>query len=194
MRPWTVVVLSDYGRDRLAYQGYDLLFDPSLEASTLPIQNTYVLRIQAAFAMMDWLASKMPQHLRGSVWLDLAGPPQRNQPHNENAPERQRRELDLIERALTEELVRADLLGFVRNALQLTREQAQAVAWEAPRSLMLEVLPTMRRRLASGWASDGHARRGLPDPLAATAGLRPSEPVQRPEPPRDPDPTPARAA
>ena len=28
MRPWTVVVLSDYGRDRLAYQGYDLLFDP----------------------------------------------------------------------------------------------------------------------------------------------------------------------
>jgi hypothetical protein len=155
MRPWTVVVLSDYGRDRLAYQGYDLLFDPSLEASTLPIQNTYVLRIQAAFAMMDWLASKMPQHLRGSVWLDLAGPPQRNQPQNENAPERQRRELNLIERALTEESVRSDLLTFVREALQLTSEQAQAVAWEAPRSLLLEVLPTIRRRLASGWASDG---------------------------------------
>jgi hypothetical protein len=30
MRPWTVVVLSDFGRDRLAYQGYDLLFDPEL--------------------------------------------------------------------------------------------------------------------------------------------------------------------
>ena len=29
------------------------------------------------------------------------------------------------------------------------------MAWEAPRSLLLEVLPTMRRRLASGWASDG---------------------------------------
>ena len=28
MRPWTVVVLSDYGRDRLAYQAYDQLFDP----------------------------------------------------------------------------------------------------------------------------------------------------------------------
>src|SRR5262249_4263875 len=92
MRPWTVVVLSDYGRDRLAYQGYDLLFDPALEASTLPIQNTYVLRIQAAFALMDWLASKMPQHLRGSVWLDLAGPPQRNQPQSEHARQRQRRE------------------------------------------------------------------------------------------------------
>src|SRR5207237_5729166 len=49
MRPWTVVVLSDYGRDRLAYQGYDLLFDPSLEATSLPLQNTYVIRMQAGF-------------------------------------------------------------------------------------------------------------------------------------------------
>lgn len=155
MRPWTLVVLSDYGRDRLAYQGYDLLFDPSLEASTLPVQNTYVLRIQATFAVMDWLASKMPHHLRGSVWLDLAGPPQHNQPQDEHAPERQRRELELIERAVTEEPVRADLLRFVQDALQLTREQTQTVAWEAPRSLLLEVLPTMRRRLASGWARDG---------------------------------------
>jgi hypothetical protein len=31
MRPWTVVVLSDYGRDRIAYQGYDILFNPILE-------------------------------------------------------------------------------------------------------------------------------------------------------------------
>ncbi|WP_026082823.1 helicase-related protein [Mastigocladopsis repens] len=31
MRPWTVVVLSDYGRDRIAYQGYDILFNPVLE-------------------------------------------------------------------------------------------------------------------------------------------------------------------
>ena len=30
MRPWTAVVLSDYGRDRAAYQSYDLLFDPEL--------------------------------------------------------------------------------------------------------------------------------------------------------------------
>lgn len=155
MRPWTIVVLSDYGRDRLAYQGYDLLFDPSLDASTLPIQNTYVMRIQATYALMDWLASKMPKHLRGSVWLDLAGPPQRNQPRSEHAPERQRRELDLIERALTDESVRRDLLDYVKDALQLTPEQTQVMAWEAPRSLLLEVLPTMRRRLASGWSSGG---------------------------------------
>jgi hypothetical protein len=155
MRPWTVVVLSDYGRDRLAYQGYDLLFDPLVEARTLPVQNTYVLRIQAAFALMDWLASRTPQHLRGSVWLDLAGQPERNQPHSLHAFERQRHELSLIESALTDESTRSDLLRFVRDALRLTREQTEIVAWEAPRSLLLEVLPTIRRRLASNWSSEG---------------------------------------
>jgi len=153
MRPWTVVTLSDYGRDRLAYQGYDLLFDPLLEARTLPVQNTYVLRIQAAFALTDWLASKLPQHLRGSVWLDLAGPPERNQPKNPHAPERQRLQLDLVERVLTDESTRSDLLHFIRKALRLTHEQTEIVAWEAPRSLLLEVLPTMRRRLASDWSN-----------------------------------------
>ena len=155
MRPWTVVVLSDYGRDRLAYQGYDLLFDPLLEARSLPTQNTYVLRMQATFALMDWLASKMPAHLRGSMWLDLAGPPELNQPHNQAASERQRLELDLIERALTDGSVRSDLLSFIQSALRLTQEQTEVVAWEAPRSLLLEVLPTMRRRLASGWSIEG---------------------------------------
>ena len=37
-------------RDRLAYQGYDLLFDPELPLRTLPIGNRYVIRIQAVYA------------------------------------------------------------------------------------------------------------------------------------------------
>ena len=56
MRPWTVVVLSDYGRDRIAYQGYDLLFDPELPTRTLPIGNRYVQRIQAVYATLDYLS------------------------------------------------------------------------------------------------------------------------------------------
>src|SRR5207302_1627846 len=51
MRPWTVVVLSDYGRDRLAYQGYDLLFDPQLEPRALPLGNRYVMKMQSAYAL-----------------------------------------------------------------------------------------------------------------------------------------------
>ena len=35
-RPITVITLSDYGRDRLAYQGYETLFAPQLTASHCP--------------------------------------------------------------------------------------------------------------------------------------------------------------
>ena len=51
--------LSDYGRDRLAYQGYDLLFDPVLRPSLLPIGNRHVMKVQAALAVMDWLAMRI---------------------------------------------------------------------------------------------------------------------------------------
>ena len=75
MRPWTTVVLSDYGRDRLAYQAYEQLFDPELPQRSLPVGNRYVLRMQATFALMDWLSSRMPQTLPlGSIWQDLSGP------------------------------------------------------------------------------------------------------------------------
>ena len=57
MRPWTVTILSDFGRDRLMYQSYDRLFDPVLRSFTLPVNNRYVLRMQAGFAMLDWLAA-----------------------------------------------------------------------------------------------------------------------------------------
>ena len=41
MRPWTIVILSDFGRDRIAYQGYDLLFDPELRSRELPLANRH---------------------------------------------------------------------------------------------------------------------------------------------------------
>jgi len=75
MRPWTVVVLSDYGRDRIAYQNYDRLFSPVLEKRSLPITNRYVIRMQAVFAFMDWVAKKLSHFRdRGSVWNDFSAP------------------------------------------------------------------------------------------------------------------------
>ena len=58
-RPWTVVVLSDYGRDRLAYQAYDSLFAPELPARRLPVGNRSVLKMQGTQALLDWLALKL---------------------------------------------------------------------------------------------------------------------------------------
>src|SRR5205814_428178 len=59
MRPWTVVTLSDYGRDRLAYQAYDLLFTPEIPPRHLPVGNRFVLKIYATQALLDWLGRKL---------------------------------------------------------------------------------------------------------------------------------------
>ncbi|MHB1056921.1 MAG: protein DpdJ [Rhodanobacter sp.] len=75
MRPWTLMVLSDYGRDRLAYQAYEQYFDPELPPRELPLANRYVRRMQAVYALIDYLGMLMQVgHPTGSVWRDLSGP------------------------------------------------------------------------------------------------------------------------
>ncbi|MDM4769074.1 DEAD/DEAH box helicase [Solimonas sp. SE-A11] len=74
MRPWTVMVLSDYGRDRLAYQAYEQFFDPELPSRELPLANRYIRRMQAVYALIDYLGVKTQiGEPRGSVWRDLTG-------------------------------------------------------------------------------------------------------------------------
>jgi hypothetical protein len=76
MRPWTIMVLSDYGRDRLAYQAYEQFFDPELQARDLPMSNRYVQRMQAVYALVDFLGVHLQTgYPQGSVWQDLSGPP-----------------------------------------------------------------------------------------------------------------------
>ena len=59
MRPWTVIMLSDYGRDQLAYQAYDQLFDPELPVRTVPLANRYVQRMQAVYSLIDFLGASL---------------------------------------------------------------------------------------------------------------------------------------
>lgn len=75
MRPWTIMVLSDYGRDRLAYQAYEQFFDPELPPRELPLANRYIRRMQAVYALIDFLGVDMQVgEPSGSVWRDLSGP------------------------------------------------------------------------------------------------------------------------
>lgn len=75
MRPWTIMVLSDYGRDRLAYQAYEQFFDPELPARELPLFNRYIRRMQATYALIDYLGVKMQAgEPGGSIWRDLSSP------------------------------------------------------------------------------------------------------------------------
>ena len=151
MRPWTVVVLSDYGRDRIAYQAYDQFFDPELPHRSLPIGNRYVLRMQAAFALMDWVARELPQGTpRGSVWADFSGPP-------DGARTAEARERQRVERVILAEILDGvpercrSLEGYVQAALGLTADVAQSILWDPPRPLLLSVVPTLLRRLETGW-------------------------------------------
>lgn len=64
MRPWMVVVASAYGRDRWAFQHAENLFDPELKNIDIPLDNYYVRKIQATFALMDWFSLKLKDHAK----------------------------------------------------------------------------------------------------------------------------------
>ena len=169
MRPWTVVVLSDFGRDRLAYQGYDLLFDPELRPRDLPLANRHVLKMQAAYACMDWIATRQPKGNNGSFWRDATCPG-----NSDWMRQRQKSAADLIEMVLAggDDLDR--LSEFLLHALRLSPEDVQAVLWEPPRALMTAVLPSLYRRLRTQWQSgstvgaEWHAKSPLPEFIPAT--------------------------
>ncbi|RJQ27563.1 DEAD/DEAH box helicase [Candidatus Parcubacteria bacterium] len=146
MRPWTAVVLSDYGRDRLIYQGYDLLFDPELPVRTLPLSNRYIARIQSVFASIDYLGLKLQDATGGSVWQDLSKPPQNNR------RTRLIKELRLI---LESENATKNIENYLTRALKMPKEEVTALLWEFPRPLMTMVFPTALRRLISRWNSNG---------------------------------------
>ncbi len=153
MRPWTAVVLSDYGRDRLAYQAYDQLFDPELPLRSLPVGNRYVLRMQAAFALMDWVARELPPDLpAGSVWADFSGPAQGTGWWADNIRRRQEAQRKILAEVLDGNEGRCrSLERYLQAALGLSADDAQAVLWDPPRPVMTAVIPTLLRRLESGW-------------------------------------------
>jgi hypothetical protein len=161
MRPWTIVSLSDFGRDRVAYEGYDLLFDPELEPQPLPVDNRHVQRMQATYALLEWLEARMDQ--RGSMWRDLAGPPRKrdgtlNLVSWTKQTRRRERTLQLLDQLLTDDAMQRSLGTHLVEALDVEEEDAQRLLWDPPRALLTAVVPTAIRRLASCWGtSDGPA-------------------------------------
>ena len=161
MRPWMVTVLSDYGRDRFTYQSYERLFDPIVEPQQLPIANGYVRRIHAGFAFIDWLADRCTS--RGWWWWELS------RPGSGRTRSAQQRELaEVVGRLLDgdrNEL--GSLTRHLRGALRLDDDEIEAVLWQPPRSLMLELLPTLARRLATNWrTADPQASLGALDAVS----------------------------
>jgi hypothetical protein len=147
-RPWAVVVLSDFGRDRRAYQSFHSLFDPTLRPNALPIDNRHVLKIQAAYSLLDWLARQMGGLQAGSLWRDLAEP-QSYAP----AQSRQARAAALLRGLLANPQEVERLGAYLARALGLTQDEVEIALWESPRALILNVIPTLLRRLETQWRS-----------------------------------------
>ena len=147
MRPLTVIVLSDYGRDRVAFQSYEHLFDPMVETASLPIRNLYVLRMQAVYATLEWIAMLAPPGTAGWAWRSLAGPSEKPA----DAAFRVHAK-DVLRRLMTFEQSTVEALrAHLQKALAVDRETMDLVLWHPPRALLLEALPTLARRLFRNW-------------------------------------------
>lgn len=170
-RPITVVTLSEYGRDRLAYQAYESLFTPVLTAPTLPVGNRFIQKIQATQAMLDWLGARMRAR---NCYLD---------PRNVLARPRGGHQIDdsacetaaeILREVLENRGVQDHLAKHIQSALQIAPDDVQAILWDPPRSLLLSVVPTALRRLSTRWVSareDPGARPGKLLPEFLTTSL-----------------------
>ncbi|MFG1828654.1 protein DpdJ [Micromonospora chersina] len=153
MRPWTVVVLSDYGRDRDAYEAWDLLFDPVLPARSLPVRNRAVLRMHAVQAMLDWLAERLrPQVPDASLWRDLTKPRDKSS-WGQARGAVQDRVAALLENLLEDVTLQSELARWIGQALQVPPTETNELLWHPPRPVLLAAVPALLRRLRSGWAT-----------------------------------------
>lgn len=144
-RPFTVVVLSDHGRDRATYQNYQTLFDPLLPPRRLPIRNRNVLRMQAVYSTIDFLRQQLA--VPGHVWTALAGPSAYASVRSLQGP------LEQLLTSLLRDPAQADVLRrHLRASLHVDEDELDALLWDYPRPLLLAALPTALRRLADGWA------------------------------------------
>lgn len=161
MRPWTIVTLSDYGRDRLAWESFDLLFDPVLPPRELPVRNRYVLRMQVVFAFFDWIATRLRSQTglpHGSVYRDFSGPAvvvYQNAGKIARMKQRQNAAAEIIESLLLREQGYHELVDYLTKALLQSEEVIEALLWDPPRALMNAALPTLLRRLRTNWRRAG---------------------------------------
>ena len=175
MRPWTTVILSDYGRDRLALQAYEALFDPQVQPSHLPIKNRVILKMQATWWLVDYLTRASGgtplRSLLESAWS-------RDQ-HRQ--PQAAQDALDVARSLLTDEG-----LGRMENGLQrslrISEDAARSVLFDHPRAIATTVLPTIIRRLEAVTGQHklpSHFRWG--DPLVDFVPHSLFAPLQTPE-------------
>ena len=141
MRPWTIAVLSDFGRDRLLYQNYEQLISPNIKLQRLPLGNSHIYRMQAAMAALDWFSLRVRQGL----WTKFNFPQQATSLRTHVGA--------LVDKCMRPGPEQDALKDYISTALGLKEDQLERVIWQSPRSIFLEFLPLIRRRLETNWAA-----------------------------------------
>lgn len=144
MRPWMVVVLSEFGRDRVAFQRYEELLSPEIKRQGLPLHNSHIQKMQAAMALLDWLSSQLGS---GAVWTILRKP----QANKSSC----KRLLTLVEQLLQPSSQQDLFTAYLKDALQVDNDALLRILWAPPRSVMLELLPALQRKLVTDWSANG---------------------------------------
>jgi hypothetical protein len=163
MRPWTVVVLSDYGRDRWAFRDSEHLFNPVLDPLSLPVFNPYLLRIQATWFLVDWIASKVG---KSSPNLYLTR-------HEYRRADVERIVSDLLSvPGMRQEFSQAleAWIGGRSGGFRVVDAAglARSLLWAPPRAVLRHVVPELRKFMESGYPKVGRRARLFPRFLPAT--------------------------
>lgn len=152
-RPWTVVVLSDYGTDRWYFQNVEKLFSPEIDPIFLPIGNPYVQRVQVAYFLLDWLGRKV--HSRENIYQYLSKPS--TYLHTVAAQNKALSILrGLVEKGSTWAEFYGELTALFRwygGAIseEAAREILDDMVWHEPRPLLLQVIPNLLRKVEAEW-------------------------------------------
>ncbi|MFW0793299.1 protein DpdJ [Gordonia sp. CPCC 205515] len=150
MRPITLIILSDYGRDRATYEAWDTLFDPVLPRRTLPIHNRAVLRMHATQSLLEWIAVKIPTFPNSNLWQALKEAP--SGPYAEWNISLHKAIADMLEKLLIDPNLQNDLARWIQRSLYLSPTEVDEILWHPPRPVLIGAVPTLIRRLRSRFA------------------------------------------
>jgi hypothetical protein len=165
-RPWTTVILSDYGRDRWAFQSAEYLFNPEIDHIHLPIANPYVLRVQMALFLVDWLGQKIDIDKANSPFTTYLNKTCTWYPDCD-AQEMAKGYLeDFLNQGDKWKRFYEDAFWFYfngRGGLSTKRDGDKKIAtselndifWEEPRPLLTEGIPALLRKLDVKWKQSG---------------------------------------
>lgn len=180
-RPWTVVILSDYGRDRWAFQSAERLFDPEIDRIHLPIANPYVLRVQMALFLVDWLGQMIDKADSPFSYLSKRSTWKISQQAQSEA---KRYLKDFLQQGAQWKRFFSSAFSMYfngRGGLSWKNEEDRAIAmselndifWEEPRPLLTGGIPALLRKIEVEWRQSGPGNRpdedansGRPMPLA----------------------------